>query len=129
MAAPLILIVDDDYHITEMLEAFLVSSGFRTVVAYDGDQALKALAQETPALVLLDLLLPKVDGFAILDTMRNNPKTRAIPVFVISGRDMVADVDTAFTKGASEFLIKPLHMDRLMAKIRKHLNLPAPGGH
>ena len=122
MAGPLILVVDDDFHITDLLEGLLRSQGFEVRVASDGDQALDALADgRLPALVLLDLMLPKKDGFVVLDSMRRDPRTKAIPVLVVSARDLVGDVDKAFAKGATEFLIKPLHTDRLLAKIRKHL--------
>ena len=122
MAGPLILVVDDDFHITDLLEGLLRSKGYRTRTASDGQMALLALADgELPALILLDLMLPKKDGFIVLDSIRRDPRTKAIPVFIVSARDLISDVDKAFATGASEFLIKPLHTDRLLSKIEKHL--------
>ena len=125
MPNPLVLIVDDDFAITDLLEGVLKSVGYDTKVAADGDQALAVLEQSpTPVLVLLDLMLPKKNGLIVLDSMRRNPKTKNIPVLVISARDAVADVDKAFETGATEFLIKPLRAERLLSKIRKHLEGP-----
>lgn len=121
MPAPLVFVVDDDFHITDLLEGLLRSNGFSTQTASDGDQALSLLSTAVPDLILLDLMLPKKDGFLILDAIRRDPRTKHVPVFVISARDVVSDVDTAFSKGATEYLIKPIHTDRLLAKIRKHL--------
>jgi len=123
MIGPLILIVDDDFHITDLLEGVLRSVGYETRTAADGELALQALSDgHLPALILLDLMLPKKDGFVVLDSIRRDPRTKAIPVFVISGRDLVADVDNAFSKGATEFLLKPVNTERLLGKIRKQLS-------
>src|ERR1700726_2701949 len=109
MSNPLVLIVDDDFAITDMLESTLKSVGYETKVASDGDQALAALNESRlPVLVLLDLMLPKKNGLVVLEAMRRDPRTKAIPVLIISARDAVADVDKAFESGATEFLIKPL---------------------
>jgi len=119
---PLILVVDDDFHITDLLEGLLRSNGYETRTASDGEMALTALEGDLPALILLDLMLPKKDGYLVLDAIRRDPRTKTIPVLVISAKDMVSDVDNAFVRGATEFLIKPLHTDRLLAKIKKHIH-------
>lgn len=124
-AAATILVVDDDYHITDLLENLLRSSGLQAHIANDGQQALDYLAANVPSLVVLDLMLPKKDGLVILESIRRDPRTKAIPVIVISAKDVVSDIDLAFAKGATEFLTKPLRNDRLLLKIKKHL-APAP---
>lgn len=122
MAAPrTILVVDDDHHITDLIGGFLRLNGYRAQVASDGDQALQAVAEELPDLILLDLMLPKKDGFVVLEALRRDSRTKAVPVFIISAKDVVSDVDSAFAKGADEFIIKPVNTERLLAKIKKHL--------
>jgi CheY-like chemotaxis protein len=118
---PTILVVDDDLSTTELLEGWLKSVGYDTRVAADGDEALASIRNDPPSLVLLDLLLPKRNGLVVLAEVRGNPRTKSLPVFIISARDAMANVDAAFAGGANEFLIKPLQPERLLLKIKKHL--------
>jgi len=122
--APTILVVDDDYQITDLLVGWLRSVGYETMVAGDGDAALAAIGKTLPSLVLLDLMMPKRNGLVVLSEIRGDPRTKSLPVFIISARDAMANVDAAFAAGANEFLIKPLKPERLLLKIKKQLTVP-----
>ena len=127
MANPMIMVIDDDFHITDMLDALLRQVGYDTAIAGDGDRALETLSRgRLPQLILLDLALPSKDGFMVLDAVKNDPQTKDIPVLVISGQDRVADVDKAIQMGAAEFVPKPLRSERLLLKIRRHLSGAGP---
>lgn len=123
---PVILVVDDDFHVTEVLEFLLRSEGFTPVCAADGEEALLCLKRHLPALVLLDIMLPNLGGFGVLEALRADPRTKTVPVIVLSAKDLVAEVETAFEKGANDYVHKPFTPDRLMVKIRKHLGPGTP---
>ena len=119
---PVILVVDDDFHITDQLEALLNVNGYTPVVAADGETALKLAAKEVPALILLDLMLPRMDGYAVLEVLRSIPATQKVPVLIMSSKDVVSDVEKAYNKGATDYLHKPIKTDRLLMKMNKYLN-------
>src|SRR5688572_21162032 len=90
---PLILLVDDSPKILLFLEDLLRASGCRTISATDGQEALEMADRLVPDLILLDLRLPNLDGYGVLASLRSAARTKAIPVIVLSGNDVVSDVD------------------------------------
>lgn len=110
-----ILIIDDDMHIGDMLEEILIKEGYGVLRAYSGTEALLVLSSTTPDLVLLDLMLPGLDGEEVL------PQIRGIPVIIVSAK---ADVDNKVTMllgGAADYITKPFDTKELLARIAVQL--------
>jgi CheY-like chemotaxis protein len=122
---PLILVVDDDPDILEAVGEILVDEGYRVARARDGQEALARLEGERPALVLLDLMMPVMDGVAFARAMRLVPEHAGIPVVVIS-----ADGDPARARAvaAQGFLAKPFDIDDLLRAVSTHTGASGPGG-
>jgi len=113
-----ILFVDDDPILREF--AVVNLTGEETVVetAADGEAALEAIRQNAPDLVLLDLDMPRLDGFGALQALRGDPRTRALPVVVVTGREDIEAADRAYHAGATSFVVKPLNWRLLSHQVR-----------
>jgi len=120
-----VLIIDDDRALARAVARVVAAEGYPTTVSHDGDAGIQALQQDLPGLVLLDLLLPKRDGRAVLAWMREREQTRELPVVIISGvfkrRDHAQELKEA---GAQEFLEKPFRRSELKAMLRRYLGRP-----
>ncbi len=101
-----ILIVDDDAFLSGIYATKLEIEQFDVVIARDGEEGLKAAAREKPDLVLLDVLMPKLDGFEVLEKLKADPKTKAIPVIMLTNLGQKEDVERAIQEGAADYLIK-----------------------
>ena len=101
-----ILLAEDDRFLRKAAEATLRQHGFTVVTATDGEEALRLAQAEAPALILLDLIMPKVQGFEVLRALKANPATAAIPVIVMSNLGQPHDVQQALEAGAVTYLIK-----------------------
>lgn len=113
-----ILYVDDDPILREFAVVNLATEHARVETAADGRAALAAIAGEPPDLVLLDLDMPEMDGFEVLETLRADPKFADLPVIVVTGREDVEAVDRAFAVGATSFVVKPLNWRLLSHQLR-----------
>ncbi len=118
-----VLVVDDDAVSRHVLAQALASAGLGTVVVGSGAEALAWLARETPSLVLLDLVMPPPDGFAVLRSVRDDPRSADIPVVVLTALDSDDDVARAFEAGADDFVRKPFRPVELVARIRGQLRM------
>ena len=117
-----ILIIDDDEHIGNVLEETLTNEGFRVSRAYSGTEALLVLAQAKPDLVLLDLMLPGLNGEAVL------PQINGIPVIVVSAKADIDNKVALLLGGAADYITKPFHAKELLARIAVQLRkAEAPG--
>ena len=116
-----ILIVDDNPDIVTMLEDRLQASGYDTVIARDGQQALEQIAQESPQLVLLDLTLPKLSGMDVLKRLSQLKQADGLPVVVMTAHGSIHAAVEAMKEGAYDFLTKPLEKEHLLIVIRKAL--------
>lgn len=101
-----ILLVEDDQFLAEIYAKKLGDEGFQVVAAGDGEEGLKAMKRKKPALVLLDILLPKKDGFAVLAEMKKDPELKGIPVIMLTNLGQRDDVEKGLELGASDYLIK-----------------------
>ncbi len=115
-----ILLVDDDRVIHGVLGFFLTQSGFGISSAYNGQQALEMAEQQPPDLLVLDRMLPGMDGLAILREWRSRPHLARIPVIMLTARAADADREEALNAGATDYLTKPFSPDELVAKIQLH---------
>lgn len=120
---PKILIVDDDPLNVKLLAAKLPMDQYETFRAYNGEEALEKIAKESPDIVLLDIMMPGMDGYEVTRKLKNNPKTRDIPVILITALDEPEDKVKGLKAGADEFLNKPVHTAELAARIRSFLRL------
>ena len=117
-----LLIVEDIADILTLLKATLEFKGYRVVTARDGEEALKAIDQERPAIIVTDILMPKMDGFSLVHRLRIDPGTRDIPVIFLSAT-YVAPEDKAFalTLGVTRFIEKPVNFDEFLPAIAELL--------
>jgi DNA-binding response OmpR family regulator len=113
-----ILFVDDDPILREFAVVHLSTEKARIKVAGDGLEALEALNREPFDLVLLDLEMPNMDGFELLEKLRFTDQFRSLPVIVVTGREDVAAIDRAFLAGATSFVVKPLNWRLISYQIR-----------
>jgi len=118
-----ILIVEDIPYLLELMEVTLKYKGYPVITARDGDHALGVIAVERPALILTDILMPKLDGFAFAHKVRNNPKTSDIPIIFVSAT-YLSEEDKAFalSLGAVRFLEKPVEAEELLLTVAEVLN-------
>jgi DNA-binding response OmpR family regulator len=119
-----ILVVDDDAKIVRLVRTYLERDGFRVIEAGDGRTALAAIALEQPALVVLDLMLPEVDGMAILRAVRRDSLT---PIIILSARGTVSDRISGLAAGADDYLPKPFSPAELVLRVRRVLGRIDPG--
>jgi DNA-binding response OmpR family regulator len=120
-----ILIVDDDPKITRLVRTYLEREGFRVVEAADGRAALAAVALEAPALLVLDLMLPQVDGLAVIRAVRRTDRT---PIIVLSARGTTADRIAGLAEGADDYLPKPFSPAELVLRVRRVLERSSGAG-
>jgi CheY-like chemotaxis protein len=119
----LILVVDDEYSIAEVLEAVLADAGHEVVTAANGRQGLERLRERRPDLVLLDLMMPIMDGSAMLRAMREDPAYRDIPAVVMSSLPETAAADAA-EKAYAAFLRKPFKLQAVVDLVNAVLGRP-----
>lgn len=110
-----ILVVDDQSSVRTLLQEYLSEQGFRVVVATDGQNALYAAQHELPDLILLDIMMPKMDGYQFLRQYRQE---RSTPVIIITAREEETDAVLGLDLGADDYVIKPFRMRELLARIR-----------
>jgi len=121
MPPPTILVVEDDPGIRNLLRNMLELEGYAPLVAASGEEAIACALREVPQLVLLDIMLPGMDGFAVAERLRANAKTAHIPVLMLSARDDTADKVRAFDAEVDDYLTKPFKSEELVARIRNQL--------
>jgi len=112
-----ILYVEDNEDNIYMLKSRLERRGFHVVVAMDGEQAVEMAVAEDPSLIIMDLSLPKVDGWEATRRLKAKEKTRHIPVVALSAHAMVGDRETALDAGCDDYDTKPVEFQRLLDKI------------
>ena len=110
-----ILIVDDDANICELLRLYLEKDGFSTIVANDGEQAVEFESKHNPDLVLLDIMLPKLDGWQVCREIR---KTSNVPIIMLTAKGETFDKILGLELGADDFIVKPFDMKELSARIK-----------
>ena len=122
-----VLVVDDIPDILQLLDATLQFKGYRVVTARDGQEAIEAIQRERPALVIADILMPRMDGFSLLHRIRLDPETRTIPVVFLSATYVAAeDKDFARALGVTRFIEKPVDWDKFLPIVSEILAQGAP---
>ena len=123
---PTVLVVDDEHDTAELIRDTLRSEGLRTQVAHDGRQALELIARKRPDLVILDIMMPEMSGFEVLEALARDQATSTIPVLVLTARGDESDVRRGLALGAKRYLSKPFDLRALIGEVRRHLGTPAP---
>ncbi len=121
VAAQTILVVEDDPTIGRMLRETLEAEGYSAIVAATGEEGVAHALRQVPQLVLLDIMLPGIDGFTVVERLRGHAKTAHIPVLMLSARHDTADKVRAFDNEVDDYLTKPFNSEELVARIRKQL--------
>ena len=113
-----ILIVDDEESIVDFLGRALRRSGYKTICAYNGDDALHMIEEELPDLVILDLMLPLMDGWEVCRRAKSGERTKNIPILMLTARSSSEDVVQGLDLGADDYMRKPFPLDELLARVR-----------
>ncbi len=113
-----ILIAEDNPQGAELLEAYLAETTYETRIASNGDEALKAVSEWKPDVVLLDVMMPKLSGFEVCRAIRANPATRSVGVLMVTALDQHVDIDRAVDVGTDDFLTKPINKAELLVRVK-----------
>ena len=119
-----ILIVEDDHNISELLQLYLNNEGYQTVIANDGGEGIDQFRKFQPDLVLLDIMLPVMDGWGVLRTIRQDAKT---PVIMLTAKGETTDKVTGLKQGADDYITKPFEMKEVLARVEAVLRRTSEG--
>lgn len=119
MGTKKILVVDDDKSILHIIEARLRHAGYDVELASSGEEALTCMRKKLPRLVLLDIVMPGIDGFTVLETIKGDRRLKKAPVIMITSKAEDRDVQRAITMGAKDYLVKPFSPGVLLDKVRR----------
>lgn len=116
-----ILIADDNPQILELLEAYLDLPGVRIITAANGEQTLEAVDRDRPNLILLDVMMPKRSGFEVCRRLKQDERTRDIPIMIVTALNEQADLDRAQELGADDIISKPVNKLDLVSRVKRLL--------
>ncbi len=118
MAEKKILVVDDELDVQSILSFRLEINGYSVIVASDGEEGLEKIKKENPDLVLLDLMLPKMNGFEICRMVKFDDRLKGLPIIILSALDKEEDRKKALDSGADAYFLKPFDLEGLLTKIK-----------
>jgi two-component system response regulator MprA len=124
---PTVLVIDDQENIIEFIKLGLKYEGFQVEAAADGPQGLAAAQRIIPDLIILDIMLPGMDGLEVCRRLRSNPTTQDVPILMLTAKDDVRDRITGLDTGADDYLTKPFSFEELVARIRAILRRQSRG--
>lgn len=124
---PLVLHIDDSSLIIAMTKDIITQLGMDEITALDADTGIKLAGERMPDLILMDTMMPGKDGCQAVLELKTNDKTRGIPIIMLTGSDQISSVEKALNHGASAYLVKPVVLERLKAKIDSVLKRPPEG--
>lgn len=113
-----ILVIDDDNAINELIKINLELSGYKVIQALDGIKGFALAKQELPNAVVLDVMMPEVDGYTVAQRIRQNPSTKNIPILMLTALSQLNDKVKGFDIGVDDYLVKPFEMEELKVRIR-----------
>ena len=119
--SPHVLICDDDTLVIELVQFRLEAKGFQVAIAEDGEEALRKASDIRPSLIVLDAMMPKLDGFNVLSTLKSDAALKDIPVIMLTARKGDKDIVSALEKGAEDYMVKPFIPDELIARVSRIL--------
>ena len=116
-----ILIVDDEVDIVETISFMLKAKGYETLTANDGEEGLRKAKEENPDLIVLDVMMPKINGYKICRLLKFDTKYKNIPIVMVTARGQAQDIAIGEETGADEYITKPFEFNELYEVIKKHL--------
>ena len=119
-----VLVVDDDPLTQRVLQRYLQRAGYQMIDALSGHEALKRARRELPQLIILDVMMPDMDGWTVLKQLKATEATQSIPVILLSGNADLMTREESLRSGAAQLLVKPISADQLMAVVRRLIPLP-----
>lgn len=120
-----VLVVDDEPNIVLSLEFLLKQAGYEVRIARSGEEAVKAVAVQAPELIILDVMLPTLDGFHVCETIRADPKLRAVRILMLTAKSRDVEREKALALGADDYITKPFSTRELVERVKSILG---PGG-
>ena len=114
-----ILAVDDERHIVRLIQVNLERAGYQVMTAFDGPEALKKVEADKPDLIVLDVMMPRMDGFEVLKRLKAKPETSEIPVIMLTAKAQDADVFRGWSSGVSAYLTKPFNPLELITFVKR----------
>lgn len=118
MSSAKVLIIEDEEHISELVKYNLESAGYQVAAAYDGEEGLKLVSEFKPDLVILDLMLPKLDGISVCNKLRNQKETEEISIIMLTAKSSETDKIIGLEIGADDYITKPFSVRELQARIK-----------
>lgn len=119
-----ILVVDDEVNITQILEFSIGAEGFDVITAQNGEEAIEKARREQPDLIILDIMMPKIDGYEACRILKANPLTKHIPVVLLTAKGREVDKRLGYEVGATDYIVKPFSPNKLIEKIHRLLSCP-----
>lgn len=119
MANKRILVIEDERELVKVLQIRLEAAGYDVLAAYDGQEGLAKAQKEKPDLIILDLMLPKIDGYKICRMLKFDEKYKQIPIIILTARAQKSDEKTAYETGADAYITKPFQHTIVLAKIEE----------
>ena len=113
-----ILVIDDDIAINELIKVNLELAGYKIFPAYDGVKGFALVKQELPSLIVLDVMMPDVDGFTVAKRIRQNEETKNIPIIMLTALSQLNDKVKGFDIGVDDYLVKPFEIEELLVRVR-----------
>ena len=123
-----ILVVDDEPDVVSLLDLMLKGQGYSVIVAVDGQEALEKARSEKPDLILLDIMLPRIDGYKVARMLKFDEKYSQIPIIMLTAKVQEKDRQMGMETGADEYITKPFDVTALLAKIKEILLKSPPAG-
>lgn len=118
-----LLVVDDNKDVVETLQRRLTREGYEVLVAYDGEEALQKVKEADPDIILLDLMMPKLNGFEVLKEVREKFKDKWRPIIIISAKDELESMQRCYGMEADHYLTKPCSIENILQGIRTMISL------
>ena len=118
---PLVLVADDDHNLRKILCLFLKNARYETVEAANGREALNMAKSQNPDLILMDIMMPILDGFTVCKMLKDEAETKRIPILICTAKNRKEDLVSAIKAGAEDYIIKPFTKDTVLSKIEKAL--------
>lgn len=113
-----ILVIDDDVAINELIKINLEILGYKVIQAFDGTTGFALCKQELPSIVILDVMMPEIDGFTVAQRIRKNEYTKDIPIIMLTALSQISDKVNGFNIGIDDYLVKPFEIEELQVRIR-----------
>lgn len=113
-----ILVIDDDETILEIIQQSLKTNGFKTLTAQSGQEGLRIAAENKPDAIILDWMMPEMNGNEVLKTLKNDNALKDIPVMMLTAKDEINNISESLTLGAKEYIVKPFDLENMILRLR-----------